>query len=157
MNNEVILKRFRSEQQILSTLEHPNIGRFLDGGKTPDGLPFYAMEFIEGLPIDEFCRTNQLTTDETINLFRDVCAAVSYAHTQLVVHRDLKPSNVLVSPNGTPKLLDFGIAKMLSVETEARDGNATRNDDPAICIAGTGAGEKGFHAERCLFAGRYPL
>ncbi|MBX7172465.1 MAG: protein kinase [Pyrinomonadaceae bacterium] len=125
IDNEIILKRFRAEQQILASLEHPNIGRFLDGGKTIEGLPFYAMEFIEGLPIDEFCQQKRLTNEEKIKLFREVCAAVSYAHTNLIVHRDLKPSNIIVTANGTPKLLDFGIAKVLDVNsTEA--GTATQ-------------------------------
>lgn len=125
MNNEIILKRFRSEQQILASLEHPNIGRFLDGGKTADALPFYAMEFIEGLPIDAFCRQNDLTVEEKVKLFRDVCTAVSYAHTNLIVHRDLKPSNIIVTENGTPKLLDFGIAKVLDIDSK-EIGTATQ-------------------------------
>lgn len=123
MNNEIILKRFRSEQQILATLEHPNIGRFLDGGKTADGLPFYAMEFIEGVSIDEYCRS--LSVEEKIRIFRDVCSAVSYAHTNLIVHRDLKPSNIIVTENGTPKLLDFGIAKVLDIDSK-EVGTATQ-------------------------------
>lgn len=125
MNNEIILKRFRAEQQILSSLEHPNIGRFLDGGKSFDGLPFYAMEFIEGLPIDEFCRQKNLSIEEKIKLFREVCSAVSYAHTNLIVHRDLKPSNIIVTEKGIPKLLDFGIAKVLDVDSKGI-GTATQ-------------------------------
>lgn len=125
MNNELILKRFRSEQQILATLEHPNIGRFLDGGKTAEGLPFYAMEFIEGIPIDEFCLKNNLSVTAIINLFREVCTAVSYAHTNLIVHRDLKPSNIIVTKDGTPKLLDFGIAKVLDIDSK-EVGTATQ-------------------------------
>jgi eukaryotic-like serine/threonine-protein kinase len=125
MNNEIILKRFRAEQQILATLEHPNIGRFLDGGKTADGLPFYAMEFIEGVSIDEFCGKKNLEIEAKVKLFREVCSAVSYAHTNLIVHRDLKPSNIIVSENGTPKLLDFGIAKVLDVDSK-EVGTATQ-------------------------------
>ncbi|MEK7725037.1 MAG: protein kinase [Acidobacteriota bacterium] len=125
MNNEIILKRFRSEQQILASLEHPNIGRFLDGGKTADGLPFYAMEFIEGLPIDEYCRKNNVSVEEKVKIFREVCSAVSYAHTNLIVHRDLKPSNIIVTENGTPKLLDFGIAKVLDIDN-TEIGTATQ-------------------------------
>lgn len=125
MNNEIILKRFRSEQQILATLEHPNIGRFLDGGKTSDGLPFYAMEFIAGKPIDEFCRQKNISVEEKVKLFREVCSAVSYAHTNLIVHRDLKPSNIIVTENGIPKLLDFGIAKVLDVDSK-EVGTATQ-------------------------------
>ncbi|HRH41269.1 MAG TPA: protein kinase [Pyrinomonadaceae bacterium] len=125
MNNEIILKRFRAEQQILATLEHPNIGRFLNGGKTAEGLPFYAMEFIEGLPIDEFCLKNNLSIEEKVTLFREVCSAVSYAHTQLIVHRDLKPSNIIVTEKGIPKLLDFGIAKVLNIDS-TEIGTATQ-------------------------------
>ncbi|MBK7706219.1 MAG: protein kinase [Acidobacteria bacterium] len=123
MNNEIILKRFRSEQQILATLEHENIARFLDGGKTADGLPYYAMEFVDGVPIIEFCGRGR-STAEIIEIFRKVCAAVSYAHSQLVVHRDLKPSNIVVTADGRPKLLDFGIAKVL--DTGISDGTATQ-------------------------------
>jgi serine/threonine protein kinase len=125
MNNEIILKRFRAEQQILASLEHHNIGRFLDGGKTAEGLPFYAMEFIEGLAIDEFCREKNLSVEEKVKLFREVCSAVSYAHTNLIVHRDLKPSNIIVTENGTPKLLDFGIAKVLDIDSKEL-GTATQ-------------------------------
>lgn len=125
MNNDIILKRFGVEQQILATLEHPNIGRFLDGGKTTDGLPFYAMEFIEGTTIAEYCLEREPSVEEKVKLFREVCSAVSYAHTNLIVHRDLKPSNIIVTENGVPKLLDFGIAKVLDIDnTEV--GTATQ-------------------------------
>ena len=123
MNNDVILKRFRAEQQILASLEHENIGRFLDGGRTDDGLPYYAMEFVDGVAIDTYCAADP-DPKSIAALFREVCAAVSYAHGQLVVHRDLKPSNILVTSAGKPKLLDFGIAKVLDVESG--DGTATR-------------------------------
>lgn len=125
MTSEIFLKRFRSEQQILATLEHPNIGRFLDGGKTVDDLPFYAMELIEGLPIDEFCRENNLSIEEKVKIFREVCSAVSYAHTNLIVHRDLKPSNIIVTKDRIPKLLDFGIAKVLDIDSKEL-GTATQ-------------------------------
>ncbi len=123
MNNDVILKRFRSEQQILATLRNEYIARFLDGGRTRDGLPYFAMEFVDGLPITEYCAAGR-STEEIVALFRDVCGAVSSAHAQLVVHRDLKPSNIFVTPDGRPKLLDFGIAKVLDVESG--DGTATQ-------------------------------
>lgn len=123
LHSEIILRRFRAEQKILASLQHPNIARFLDGGKTPDGMPFYAMEYIEGTTIDEYCRDKRL--DEMISLFRQVCAAVSYAHSQLIVHRDLKPSNILVMADGTPKLLDFGIAKILEAD-DTEPGTATQ-------------------------------
>ena len=114
MDTEDILSRFRHERQILASLDHPNIARLLDGGTTEDGLPYFVMEFIEGQPIDLFCSTHKLNTNERLKLFRIVCSAVHYAHQNLVVHRDLKPSNILVTADGTVKLLDFGIAKILN-------------------------------------------
>ena len=112
--------RFRYERQILAGLEHPYIARFLDGG-TQDGIPYFAMEYVEGLPITEYARSRALTLRQTIEMFRQVCAAVHYAHQSLIVHRDLKPGNILVTGEGVPKLLDFGIAKLLSpVEDLAR-------------------------------------
>ncbi len=114
MDTEEILSRFRHERQILASLDHPNIARLIDGGTTEDGLPYFVMEFIEGQPIDLYCSTQKLGTNERLNLFRTVCNAVHYAHQNLVVHRDLKPSNILVTADGTVKLLDFGIAKILN-------------------------------------------
>ncbi len=111
--NEEISRRFRHERQILASLDHPNIARLLDGGTTEDGRPYFVMEHIEGLPIDEYCRQHQLSVDDRLRLFRQVCAAVHYAHQNLVIHRDLKPSNIVVTADGAPKLLDFGIAKLL--------------------------------------------
>lgn len=105
--------RFRYERQILAGLEHPYIARFLDGG-TQDGIPYFAMEYVEGVPITEYVRSRPLTLRQTIELFRQVCTAVHYAHQSLIVHRDLKPGNILVTGEGVPKLLDFGIAKLLS-------------------------------------------
>jgi non-specific serine/threonine protein kinase/serine/threonine-protein kinase len=113
MDSDEILRRFRNERQILAELHHPYIARLLDGGVSADGSPFYAMEYVEGFPIDVYSSQNNLDVIEKLELFRKICAAVSYAHSQLVVHRDLKPSNILVTENGTPKLLDFGIAKIL--------------------------------------------
>jgi serine/threonine protein kinase len=107
------LARFRAERQILANLEHPNIARLLDGGTTEDGLPYVVMELVEGQPIDQYCETHKLSIDDRLRLFRTVCLAVQYAHQHLVVHRDLKPGNILVTADGTPKLLDFGIAKIL--------------------------------------------
>ncbi|MBI4852336.1 MAG: protein kinase [Acidobacteria bacterium] len=112
-NTELVLKRFRIEQQILSSLQHPNITRLLDGGITADGFPFFVMEKVDGLPIDVHCDTYQLNIFERLNLFKTVCKTVQYAHQNLVVHRDLKPSNILVTTDGTVKLLDFGIAKVI--------------------------------------------
>src|SRR5439155_6776985 len=100
----------------LASLEHPNIARLFDGGATEDGLPYYVMEFIEGRPIDEYCDAQKLSTAERLSLFTTVCAAVNYAHQKMVVHRDIKPSNILITSEGIPKLLDFGIAKILDPE-----------------------------------------
>ncbi len=108
-----LLERFRAERQILASLDHPNIARLLDGGTTEDGLPYLVMEHIDGIPIDRYCTERNLGIDARIDLFRQVCAAVQYAHQNLVVHRDIKPSNILVTPEGRPHLLDFGIAKLL--------------------------------------------
>jgi len=112
MNTEFILRRFRQERQILADLNHPNITMLLDGGATPDGLPYLVMEFVEGTPILAYCDQQNLHMRERLALFRTVCAAVQYAHSNRVVHRDLKPSNILVTSDGIPKLLDFGIAKI---------------------------------------------
>ncbi len=124
LESEAMLRRFRNERKILASLEHPNIARLLDGGTTKDGLPFYVMEFVEGVPIDEFCKN--LNLEEKLQLFQQVCKAVAYAHTRLVVHRDLKPSNILVNSEGTVKLLDFGIAKLISDDSLAEKGTATQ-------------------------------
>ena len=107
------LERFRIERQILADLSHPNIARLLDGGTTSEGLPFLVMEFIEGRPINQYCDDRQLSLRQRLELFLQVCAAVQYAHQNFVVHRDLKPGNILVTEDVTPKLLDFGIAKIL--------------------------------------------
>ena len=108
--------RFVMERQILASLSHPNIARLFDGGATEDGLPYLAMEYVEGRPITAYCDDHRLPLHERIRLFRTVCEAVHYAHQNLVIHRDLKPSNILVTENGTVKLLDFGIAKLLEPE-----------------------------------------
>ncbi|MGI8657075.1 MAG: protein kinase domain-containing protein [Pyrinomonadaceae bacterium] len=111
-----LARRFRQERQILASLNHPNIARLLDGGVSADGEPFLAMEYVEGLRIDEYCAEHNLSIDERLKLFLAVCQGVPYAHQHLVVHRDLKPSNILVTSMGAPKLLDFGIAKLLDAE-----------------------------------------
>lgn len=113
-----VLRRFRQERQTLANLVHPNIARLLDGGSTDQGLPYFVMDYVDGLPIDEYCDRGQLGIDERVQLCRSVCAAVQYAHQNLVVHRDLKPDNILVTSDGVPKLVDFGIAKVL--DSEAR-------------------------------------
>jgi tetratricopeptide (TPR) repeat protein len=109
---DLLRERFRHERQILASLEHPNIARFFDGG-THEGVPYFAMEFVEGVPITVYARNRGLKLREKIELFRQVCSAVQRAHQSLVVHRDLKPANILVTPEGIPKLLDFGIARLL--------------------------------------------
>jgi serine/threonine protein kinase len=114
MDTDLIIRRFTMERQILANFEHPNIARLLEGGSTEDGLPYFVMEYIEGRPLTEYCEARQCTNTERLKLFRQVCNALQYAHQNLVVHRDIKPSNILVTPEGVPKLLDFGIAKLLS-------------------------------------------
>ncbi len=109
-----VVSRFEAERQILAALDHPNIGRLLDGGTTADGRPYLVMEFVEGLPITQYADEQQFDIPARLSLFRSVCRAVHYAHQNLVVHRDLKPSNVLVTRDGNVKLLDFGIAKLLN-------------------------------------------
>ncbi len=108
--------RFESERQILARLQHPNIARLLDGGMTDDGVPYFTMEYVEGEPITDYCDRRQLSIKDRLRLFRVVCSAVSYAHSKLVVHRDLKPANILVQEDGTVKLLDFGIARLLQID-----------------------------------------
>ncbi len=119
-----VQERFRNERQILASLDHPNIARLLDGGTTDDGVPYLVMELVEGMRIDTYCEKHRLTIPERLQLFRQVCSAVQYAHQHLVIHRDLKPSNILVTEDGVPKLLDFGIAKLLD-EAAAGGGEFT--------------------------------
>src|SRR5690242_4250549 len=114
MDTDFILRRFRKERQILAALDHPHIAGLLDGGTTEDGLPYFVMEFIEGQPLYSYCDSHQLNVNDRLKLFRSICDAVHYAHQKQVVHRDIKPSNVLVTSEGVPKLLDFGIAKLLN-------------------------------------------
>lgn len=119
-NAEEITRRFKQERQILASLDHPNIARLLDGGTTEKGWPYLVMEYIAGQPITRYCRDRKLPLAERLRLFQSVCAAVAYAHRNLVIHRDIKPSNILVTEDGTvklPKLLDFGIAKLLAPDS----------------------------------------
>ena len=123
LGKEFTSTRFRNERQILASLDHPNIAKILDGGTTPDGLPYFVMELIDGLPITAYCDQHKLTIDARLQLFRTVCSAVHHAHQHLVIHRDLKPGNILITSEGVPKLLDFGIAKIL--DPKLRVENAT--------------------------------
>jgi len=113
MDSDEIVRRFRREQRVQGLMKHPNIAQMLDAGTMPDGRPYIVMEHVEGQPIDVYCDKNELTIRQRLELFRRVCDAVAHAHGRLVVHRDLKPSNILVTPAGVPKLLDFGIAKLM--------------------------------------------
>jgi serine/threonine protein kinase len=116
MDSRQILQRFHQERQILASLNHPNIARLLDGGSTPAGHPYFVMEYVEGHPLDVHCQTTKVPLEKRLEIFRTICQAVHYAHRNLVVHRDLKPSNILIDGNGIPKLVDFGIAKLLNPE-----------------------------------------
>jgi hypothetical protein len=114
LSSEFFVARFVTERQILANLTHPNITRLLDGGITPEGIPFLVMEYVEGEPIDRYCDGRRLPIAERLPIFLQVCSAVEYAHRSLVIHRDLKPGNILVTADGSPKLLDFGTAKLLT-------------------------------------------
>jgi serine/threonine protein kinase/tetratricopeptide (TPR) repeat protein len=114
LDSRELLSRFRKERQTLADLDHPNIVKLLDGGSTQEGAPFLVMDYVEGTPIDEFCDHHKLCVGDRLRLFSKVCEALQYAHRKSIVHRDLKPSNILVTNDGTPKVLDFGIAKVLS-------------------------------------------
>ena len=131
MSSAAISQRFRQERQILAALQHPHIASLFDGGVTSDGVPYLVLEYIDGQPIDDYCAEHQLSLSARIDLFRQVLDAVAYAHRQLVVHRDLKPSNILVTKDGTVKLVDFGIAKLLG----AADGDATADGWQAFTAA----------------------
>jgi eukaryotic-like serine/threonine-protein kinase len=122
-----ISARLRAERQILATLDHPNIARLLDGGTTADGVPYLVMELIEGVPIDRYCEEQRLDVPARLKLFIDVCSAVQYAHRRMIIHRDLKPRNILVTREGVPKLLDFGVAKILDPAALPNGGDVTLN------------------------------
>jgi eukaryotic-like serine/threonine-protein kinase len=124
-----LVRRFRSERQILAAIDHPHIAKLFDGGSTADGRPFLVMEYVDGRPIDEYCDAKRLTIAERLRLFQKVCAAVQVAHQSLVIHRDIKPANLLVTADGEPKLLDFGIAKL--IRPDAALG------EPGVTMAGT--------------------
>ncbi len=117
LDTDDIIRRFRHERQILAALDHPNITRLLDGGTTDDGLPYLVMDYVEGLPVTRYSEKHGLTVNQRLKLFLQVCSAVFYAHQNLIIHRDLKPSNILVTTDGIPKLLDFGIAKLTAPDS----------------------------------------
>ena len=123
LHSETIQRRFRNEMQILADLNHPNIARLFDAGETADGVPNLVMEYVEGVPINRYCNEHDLSTEQRLQLFCIVCNAVQYAHQHLVIHRDIKPGNILVTSEGLPKLVDFGIAKLL--DRDIQDATAT--------------------------------
>ena len=116
-----IVRRFREERRMLAALSHPGIARLFDGGLTGDNLPYFAMEFVEGLSIDRYCTARALTVEERLELFARVCDAVAHAHGKQIIHRDIKPSNILVTGSGDPRLLDFGIAKLIDADPDSTD------------------------------------
>ncbi len=126
--SEDIIRRMRLERRILARLQHPNIARIYDAGRTEQGLPYFVMELVEGLPIDAYCRQQELGLRERLELIRRVCVAVEYANENLIVHRDIKPSNILITRDGEPKLLDFGIAKILEPDTQNEPNIASRTE-----------------------------
>ena len=125
LGGETIRRRFRNEMQILADLNHPNIARLFDGGETADGVPYLVMEYVEGSPLNRYCDEHNLSTEQRLRLFCTVCDAVQYAHQHLVIHRDIKPGNILISSEGLPKLVDFGIAKLLVQDRSVPDATAT--------------------------------
>lgn len=150
MDTDFILRRFRNERQILATLDHPHIARLLDGGTTQDGLPYFVMEFIEGQPVHHYCDMQRLSISERLKLFCQICSAVHYAHRNFIIHRDIKPSNILVTRDGMPKLLDFGIAKLLNTDlasdTAAQTATAMRLMTPEYASPEQATGGKVTHA-----------
>lgn len=119
LRGESVHRRFRNEMQILANLNHPNIARLFDGGETDNGVPYLVMEYVDGIAINRYCDAHDLSTEQRLQLFCVVCDAVQYAHQHLVIHRDIKPGNILVTSYGLPKLVDFGIAKLLSTDTSS--------------------------------------
>ncbi|HEX3084925.1 MAG TPA: serine/threonine-protein kinase, partial [Pyrinomonadaceae bacterium] len=118
-----VLRRFRQERQILAALDHPNIARLLDGGVTDEGLPYLVLDYVDGQAINQYAQRQQLSVTDRLKLFRIICSAIAYAHQSLIIHRDIKPSNILVTEEGVPKLLDFGIAKLLDPDLSETAGH----------------------------------
>jgi serine/threonine-protein kinase len=131
IDSQQVLQRFHQERQILASLIHPHIARLLDGGSTPAGQPYLVMEYVDGQPLDAHCELGGLSISRRLELFGAICQAVHFAHRNLVVHRDLKPGNILVDAGGTPKLLDFGIAKLLHPEGLGTDWIGVRSERTA--------------------------
>jgi serine/threonine protein kinase/TolB-like protein len=129
-----ILRRFQAERQILAKLDHPNIARLFDAGTTDDGLPYFIMDYIIGAPVTRFAVSQKLSTHQRLELFLKICAAVEFAHQNMVVHRDIKPSNILTNAEGEPKLLDFGIAKLLAKDKDAAQSETQQHLTP-ICAS----------------------
>ncbi|MCH9650015.1 MAG: serine/threonine-protein kinase [Deltaproteobacteria bacterium] len=129
LDSAEMVRRFERERQILASLEHPHIARLLDAGSTEEGCPYFVMEYVDGEPIDRFCDQQRWGIEARLRLFETVCSAVSHAHRNLIVHRDLKPSNILVTAEGIPKLLDFGIAKLLDDEAGSASGRRTARSE----------------------------
>lgn len=128
IDTATVIQRFRNERQILASLQHPNIAQLLDGGLSDDGRPYFVLEYIEGKPIDIYCDDHKLSISERLRLFCKVMSAVQFAHQNLVVHRDLKPGNILITDDGAPKLLDFGIAKVIKADMSTRGIHITESD-----------------------------
>jgi eukaryotic-like serine/threonine-protein kinase len=122
MDSDDIIRHFKREEHLLASLNHQNIAQLYGGGVSVDGVPFFAMEYVEGARLDHYCDEQKLTIPERLRLFRKICSAVSYAHQHLVIHRDIKPANIRVTPEGEPKLLDFGIAKLIDVDSAQSSG-----------------------------------
>lgn len=118
-----VLRRFRQERQILAALDHPNIARLLDGGVTAEGLPYLVLDYVDGQTLNQYAQQHQLSVTDRLKLFRTICSAITYAHQNLIIHRDIKPSNILVTTEGVPKLLDFGIAKLLDPDLSQAAGH----------------------------------
>ncbi|MGA3262388.1 MAG: protein kinase [Bryobacteraceae bacterium] len=146
-------RRFERERQILAQLEHPGIARLLDGGSTAGGQPYFIMEYVDGLPLLEFCRRGALGVSERLLLFLQIADAVGYAHRRLIVHRDLKPGNILVTAEGQVKLLDFGLGQMIGGQ---QPGDEIAHD-PCLRQPGTDPRRELHGGGRRLFAGRDPV
>ncbi len=148
-------ERFNAEQRTLAQLNHPSIARLYDADTSPDGTPFFVMEYVEGVPLTEYCKAQKCTIPERLRLFREVCEAVLYAHQHAVIHRDLKPSNILVKGDGSVRLLDFGIAKHLENLGELVDQTMTglAPDDASLRRTRTDSRRAGGDTERRLFSG----